>query len=77
MPRQTKEEKIKQLRASIRRDKQRKAKERLLSKSNDDKMLNEELNSFVSKFRKLYLSGKPMRFKDWLIKVEDLIDELK
>lgn len=42
----------------------------------DNLLLNEDFNKFISKFRRLYASGKTMRFKDWLKEFESLIDEL-
>ena len=39
--------------------------------------LNEsKINLFLTKFRRYYVSGKLLSFKDWLKVVEDLIDEL-
>ena len=39
--------------------------------------INEDVNAFIAKFRKLYLSAKVMRFRDWMNEVDDLIDALE
>ena len=39
-------------------------------------VLEEDLNKFISVFRKYYYSGKMMRFRDWLDEVDELIDLL-
>lgn len=42
----------------------------------NEKLLSENPNKFITKFRKLYYSPKQMRFRDWLIEFEELIEEL-
>jgi hypothetical protein len=42
----------------------------------DDDPLNEDINKFISKFRRMYLSGKVMKFREWIDVMDDLIDEL-
>lgn len=42
----------------------------------NNQLLNEDFNKFIYKFRRLYVSGKMMRFRDWLKEFEGLIDEL-
>ena len=42
----------------------------------NNQLLNEDFNTFIYKFRRLYVSGKMMRFRDWLKEFEGLIDEL-
>lgn len=42
----------------------------------DDDPLNEDINKFISRFRRMYLSGKLMKFRDWIDVMDDLIDEL-
>ena len=77
MDQNSKQEKVERVIESILKSKQRRGIKRIISQAGGENLLNEELNSFLFKFRKLYLSGKVMKFKDWLIEVEDLIDELK
>ena len=39
--------------------------------------LNEsKINTFITKFRRYYISGKLLSFKDWLKVMEELLDEL-
>ena len=39
-------------------------------------MMNEDINAFVSHFRRLYYSGERLTFRKWMDKVEDLLDEV-
>ena len=39
-------------------------------------MMNEDINSFISHFRRLYYSGERLTFRKWMDKVEDLLDEV-
>ena len=39
-------------------------------------ILEEDLNKFVSTFRKYYYSSRRLRFRDWIKEIEDLIDIL-
>ena len=38
--------------------------------------INEDINSFITKLRRLYYTGKKLSFKEWLDVFEDLLDEL-
>ena len=38
--------------------------------------MNEDINSFITKLRRLYYTGKKLSFKEWLDVFEDLLDEL-
>ena len=42
----------------------------------DDDPLNEDINRFISKFRRMYLSGKLMKFREWIDVMDDLLDDL-
>jgi hypothetical protein len=42
----------------------------------DDEPLNEDVNRFITKFRRLYLSGRLMKFRDWIDEMDELLDEL-
>lgn len=42
----------------------------------NENILSENPNRFITKFRKLYYSPKQMRFREWLIEFEELIEEL-
>lgn len=39
-------------------------------------MMSEDINAFVSHFRRLYYSGERLTFRKWMDKVEDLLDEV-
>ena len=38
--------------------------------------MNEDINSFITKLRRLYYTGKKLSFREWLDVFEDLLDEL-
>ena len=38
--------------------------------------ISEDINSFISHFRRLYYSGERLTFRKWMDKVEDLLDEV-
>ena len=42
----------------------------------DDDPLNEDINRFISKFRRMYLSGRLMKFREWIDVMDDLLDDL-
>ena len=42
----------------------------------DDDPLNEDINKFISKFRRMYLSGRLMKFREWIDVMDDLLDDL-
>ena len=42
----------------------------------DPPALTEDLNKFAAAFRAKWYSPRPMRFKDWIGEVEDLLDLL-
>ena len=42
----------------------------------DCELIGEDVNAFIARFRKLYLSGKMMKFRDWFKELEHLIDAL-
>ena len=44
--------------------------------SSNQNLHKEDLNKFVSSFRKMYYSGKTKRFKDFMRDVEELLDIL-
>jgi hypothetical protein len=50
---------------------ERKSFDRLKHNLNESK-----INTFITKFRRYYISGKLLSFKDWLKVMEELIDEL-
>jgi len=39
--------------------------------------INESVNTFLARFRKLYLSAKVMRFREWLDEIDDLIGSIR
>lgn len=39
-------------------------------------IMNEDINAFISHFRRLYYSGERLTFRRWMDKVEDLLDEV-
>jgi len=39
-------------------------------------IMNEDINAFISHFRRLYYSGERLTFRRWVDKVEDLLDEV-
>ena len=39
-------------------------------------IMNEDINAFISHFRRLYYSGERLTFRKWMDKVEDLLDEV-
>ena len=39
-------------------------------------MMSEDIDSFISHFRRLYYSGERLTFRKWMDKVEDLLDEV-
>jgi hypothetical protein len=42
-----------------------------------DKLITEDLNKFISKFRRYYLSGRRYSFREWFSIFSDLIEELE
>lgn len=38
--------------------------------------IKEDINKFISKFRRHYYSGRKLTFREWMKKTEKLIDEL-
>ena len=42
-----------------------------------DILIKEDLNKFISKFRRYYLSGRRYSFREWFSIFSDLIEELE
>jgi len=47
-----------------------------LSKGLEKYMVDEDVNAFITHFRRLYYSGERLTFRMWMDKVEDLLDEV-
>ena len=74
---------LRKLRTSVKNNKRQKKIDALQNSSlwlglemKDDEPLNEDVNRFITKFRRMYLSGKLMKFRDWIDEMDDLLDEL-
>jgi len=39
-------------------------------------MIDEDINAFISQFRRLYYSGERLTFRMWMDKVENLLDQV-
>ncbi len=74
---------LRKLRTSVKNNKRQKKIDALQSSNlwlglemKDDEPLNEDVNRFIAKFRRMYLSGKLMKFREWIDEMDDLLDEL-
>jgi len=47
-----------------------------LWKGLENYMVDEDVNAFITHFRRLYYSGERLTFRMWMDKVEDLLDEV-
>jgi len=47
-----------------------------LWKGLENYMVDEDVNAFVTHFRRLYYSGERLTFRMWMDKVEDLLDKV-